>query len=124
MILAKADPTIVENYDRQIIPVAPTAQGIEEELFSLGKQLREELQDTEASVLTVSQKHDLYMDNAMLQRELEVRAPYLDALNVVQGEVMRRIENNEFPSPTDKEILDDTLLITLNGISAGLRNSG
>mmetsp|Transcript_5524 Transcript_5524/g.6371 ORF Transcript_5524/g.6371 Transcript_5524/m.6371 type:complete len:129 (-) Transcript_5524:984-1370(-) len=128
MILAKADPTVVENYDKQLIPVFMQQQAgksdSEDDIIELGKQVRRELKSAGESVLRVSGQRDLNMGNEILSRELEVRTPYLDALNVVQCEVMRRLDNEEFQSEEEKDLLMDGLLVTINGIAAGMRNSG
>mmetsp|Transcript_12049 Transcript_12049/g.30723 ORF Transcript_12049/g.30723 Transcript_12049/m.30723 type:complete len:139 (+) Transcript_12049:3-419(+) len=122
MILAKADSTIVENYDRQLIPGSSHSQ--KDDLFSLGERVRAELQDTQRTVLRISGQHDLNMGNEVLKRELEVRSPYLDSLNVLQAEVMRRLQNGEYESEEERNLLQDCLLITINGVAAGLKNSG
>merc|ERR1712137_1209948 len=85
MIVAKADSTVVENYDKQLIPVAMKrleGQVEKEDLYSLGETMRNDLAQTEKSLLEVSGQSDLNMGNDVLSRELEVRKPYLDALNV------------------------------------------
>jgi len=124
MILSKADPPIAANYDAQLIPGASDNDDVKDSMVELGNAIRESLKRTCGKVLEVSGQSDLNMGNTILQRELEVRSPYLDALNVIQCEVMRRLRQNEFASAEEEAFLRDALLITINGIAAGLRNSG
>mmetsp|Transcript_15075 Transcript_15075/g.26468 ORF Transcript_15075/g.26468 Transcript_15075/m.26468 type:complete len:988 (-) Transcript_15075:7279-10242(-) len=124
MILSKAEPTIAENYDKQLIEKSKSPVTDKDDMLALGLGVRKELMDTKEQVLKISQQEDLFMGNDMLERELAVRAPYLDALNVVQTEVLSRLRNHEFENEDEEAILRDALLITINGISAGLRNSG
>jgi phosphoenolpyruvate carboxylase len=63
----------------------------------------------------------LLEDNPALTRSLRNRGPYIDPLNHLQVELLRR-----FRSGTDdsENRTRRALLITINGIAAGLRNSG
>jgi len=120
MVLAKADTTVAANYDAQLIS---DKMADAKELRALGVQVRQELEAARAHILEISGKKDLNMDNAVLARELEVRSPYLDSLNVMQAEVMRRLRNGEF-TEEEEPVLQDALLTTITGLAAGLRNSG
>jgi phosphoenolpyruvate carboxylase len=57
--------------------------------------------------------------NPTLHRSLETRLPYLDALNLLQADLLQRLRAN----PDDAEALY-AIHLTINGTSAGLRNSG
>ncbi|GBG34623.1 Phosphoenolpyruvate carboxylase [Hondaea fermentalgiana] len=124
MILSKSDPPIAANYDKQLIPGASDDDSVKKDMVELGESIRGSLKRTCNKVLEISGHDDLNMGNEILQRELEVRAPYLDALNVIQCELMRRLRQQEYASPEEEAALRDALLITINGIAAGLRNSG
>ena len=117
MILVKSEPQIAENYDRQLVH--------EEELKALGAQLRANLEQTIQSVLAVSGHSELQENNSLLLRSLLVRNPYVDPLNIIQAELLRRLRiPDNVISDADKDILRDALLITINGIANGMRNSG
>ena len=67
----------------------------------------------------------------LLQRSLRVRNPYVDVLNVIQVEALERLRSNttsgddtEPLGDTERAVLQDILLISINGVAAGLRNSG
>lgn len=53
-----------------------------------------------------------------------LRNAYVDPLNVLQAHVLQRLRNEEFKSEEEKQRLQDALVVTINGISAGMRNSG
>ncbi len=52
-----------------------------------------------------------------------MRNPYVDPLNVLQAEILRRTRDTSLSSD-QKQIVKDALLITMNGISAGMRTTG
>ena len=64
----------------------------------------------------------------LLQRALRLRNPYVDVLNLLQAELLQRkrsIAALAPPAPVaDDEALDDALLVTINGIAAGMQKSG
>lgn len=66
-----------------------------------------------------------------------MRYPYVDPLNVLQAEVMQRLRNfppttaapsegghSTFGGDDTKAILEDTLIVSINGIAQGMKNSG
>jgi len=55
----------------------------------------------------------------VLRRSIDVRNPYVDPLNIVQADVLRR-----FRESSEDAALRDALLVTVNGIAAGMRNTG
>lgn len=117
MILVKSETKIAENYDKQL--VADT------ESLELGRELRERMKQTADAVLQVSGSPYLQANNPALLRSLLVRNPYVDPLNVVQAEVLRRLRDSTLMlSDAERAVLQDALLTTINGIANGMRNSG
>lgn len=110
MVLGKADVPIVKHYDEEL--VAPTRR-------ALGDQLRDELLTTEKYVLVVTGHDKLSDNNKCLRMLIESRLPYLNPLNFLQVEILKRLRND-----TENNKLRDALLITINGIAAGMRNTG
>ena len=109
MVLAKASPEIAARYDR-LVP---------DGLRSLGFDLRARLSETTDAILRVTEHDELIQDNPVLRRSIEVRNPYADPINVVQVEVLRRIrQEGERP-----ELLA-AFAACVNGIAAGMRNTG
>jgi phosphoenolpyruvate carboxylase len=110
MVLAKADPRIAAQYDRALVP---------EELRPLGEKLRARLTRTIEAVLRSTGHRDLLEQNSVLRRSISVRNPYVDPINLVQVEVLRRLRG-----VGEDERLHYALLLTVNGIAAGMRNTG
>jgi phosphoenolpyruvate carboxylase len=110
MVLAKADARIAAHYDRQLVP---------HELRGFGEDLRRRLEETKCHVLAVTGRQRLLADNPVLRRSIDVRNPYVDPINLVQVELLRRLRRDE-----GDERLRHAFLITVNGIAAGMRNTG
>lgn len=109
MVLAKAEPHIAAQYDRLLVP---------DELRPIGAHLRERLARTMELVLQVTGHERLLESNPVLRRSIDVRNPYVDPINLVQAEVLRRYRQNQDAA------LRDAFVVTVNGVSAGLRNTG
>ena len=109
MALAKADGRIAAQYDR-LVP---------HELKDVGRTLRKRLARAVDVVLAVTGHVELIETNAVLRRSIDVRNPYVDPINLVQVELLRRLR----ASDSDAR-LRDALTVTVNGIAAGMRNTG
>jgi phosphoenolpyruvate carboxylase len=109
MTLAKADARIAAQYDRLVPP----------DLRPLGSQLRGRLARATEAVLDVTGHRQLLENNPVLRRSIDVRNPYVDPINLVQVELLRRLRGGE-PDPC----LRDAFVVTVNGIAAGMRNTG
>lgn len=117
MILVKSDSVIAANYDAQLVSDPASV--------ALGKELRHRLDETTSALLQVSGHPSLQSDNAVLLNSLAVRNPYVDPLNVIQAELLRRLRDEKLNyTEEEKKIMQDALLITINGIANGMRNSG
>jgi phosphoenolpyruvate carboxylase len=57
--------------------------------------------------------------NPVLRRSIDVRNPYVDPINLVQIEVVRRLRHGDHDPR-----LHDAFVVTVNGIAAGMRNTG
>ena len=110
MVLAKSDARISEQYDRCLVPT---------ELLPMGDDLRNRLQETGELLMLVMEQKQLLHKNPVLRRSIEVRNPYVDPINLVQVELLKRIRvADENPQ------LREALVATINGIAAGMRNTG
>ena len=110
MVLAKADGDIFGQYITVLVPEA---------LQAFGQELTERLKNTEAAVLAVTGHGELLQENPVLKRSILVRNPYVDPLNLCQIELMRRIRSGD-----EDPVTLNALLVTINGIAAGMRNTG
>jgi phosphoenolpyruvate carboxylase len=110
MVLAKADVQIAKHYDEVLVP---------RERQRVGVALRDELVRTGNCVLAVSGHERLSANNRSLRRLIESRLPFLNPMNMLQVEILKRLRQDQ-----DNTRLRDALLITINGIAAGMRNTG
>ncbi|MDQ3732977.1 MAG: phosphoenolpyruvate carboxylase [Actinomycetota bacterium] len=110
MTLAKTDLSIAARYvDRLVAP----------SLHRLFDVIREEHARTVAQVLAVSGEPELLTSNPVLQQTLRIRDTYLEPLHHLQIELLARQRAGE-----TNPLLARALQLTVNGIAAGLRNTG
>lgn len=109
MILAKAEAVIAAHYDRLLVA---------EELRPVGEDLRRRLGRCIDEIRRVTGHDHLLESNPVLRRSIDVRNPYVDPINVVQAEILRRYR------ASGDEALRDAFVVTVNGIAAGMRNTG
>jgi phosphoenolpyruvate carboxylase len=116
MVLAKSDLAIASRYAELVADV-----GLRDAIFALFKA---EWHDSVGAVLAITGQEALLEGNPSLARSIRNRFPYIDPLNHIQVELLRRHRAR----PADAAAPDDQLVqgihITINGIAAGLRNSG
>ncbi len=111
MVLAKSSIAIASRYAELVPDVA-----LRERIFG---RIRREYDLVIATLLEIMGQNRLLEGNPLLERSVRHRFPYLDPLNHVQVELLKehRAEN------PDEQVLRG-IQITINGISAGLRNTG
>jgi phosphoenolpyruvate carboxylase len=115
MALAKADVGIAAHYDRHLVP--PDQQ-------DLGHTLRTRLHRAISVVLDITGHQHLLEDNPVLRRSIDVRNPYVDPINLLQVELLRRLRASTDAGSNDAVWLRRALLVTINGVAAGMRNTG
>src|SRR4029079_15062741 len=116
MVLAKADSRIAAHYDQVL--ASPDLQ-------QLGTALRDRLSKTTAAVLRVTSREQVLADNPVLRRSIDVRNPYVDPINLVQVELLRRLRAMTGTAPASEvDAVHRALMVTINGIAAGMRNTG
>jgi phosphoenolpyruvate carboxylase len=71
-------------------------------------------------VLAITKQEHLLDRSPVLQRTLDVRAPYIDPLNYLQISLLARHRSNQEMDSLEER----ALLLTINGIAAGLKNTG
>lgn len=118
MVLAKSEPAIAKHYDDLLVT--------DDKAKELGAEVRKIHHDTEQAVLRLADHAELGEDNDLLCRILRVRNPYVDCLNVLQAETLKRLRavpDGEGGSER-KKVLNDALLTTITGIANGMGNTG
>ncbi|GGP22212.1 phosphoenolpyruvate carboxylase [Silvimonas iriomotensis] len=111
MVLAKSDIAIAARYSELV-----RDQDLARRIFG---RIRDEWQRAVDAVLAITGHSQLLGDNPMLARSLDNRLPYLDPLNHLQVELLKRMRAGD-----ESEELQHAVHLTINGIAAGLRNSG
>ncbi len=111
MVLAKSDIAIASRY-AELVADATLRQAI------FGR-LREEWQASIDAVLAITRQQTLLESNPLLARSIRNRFPYIDPLNHVQIELLRRHRAGD----ADPGVVQG-IHLSINGIAAGLRNSG
>jgi len=111
MVLSKSSIAIASRYAELVEDVE-----LRESIFG---RIRAEHQASIDALLSISQQPKLLGSNPMLDRSIRNRFPYIDPLNHVQVGLLRKYRSND----TDEKVLQG-IQLTINGISAGLRNSG
>ncbi|MTD12739.1 phosphoenolpyruvate carboxylase [Nakamurella sp. YIM 132087] len=114
MTLAKTDLDISEMYVRELVPT---------ELHRLFELIREEHTTTVAEVLTLTGGTEMLADQPELKRTLEVREPYLAPISYLQVELLHRLRGVDGGAEPDPD-LQRAMLVTINGVAAGMRNTG
>jgi phosphoenolpyruvate carboxylase len=109
LALAKADGQIAAHYDALLTPP---------ELADIGDDLRQRLSKVEQCLLEVLDQDALLEHSPNLARSLQLRRAYLDPINLIQAELLRRQRLG------DDDELQDALLATVNGVAAGIKNTG
>ncbi|MBE2258359.1 MAG: phosphoenolpyruvate carboxylase [Rhodobacteraceae bacterium] len=111
MVLAKSDIAIAERYSELV-----TNRQLRDAIFP---RLKAEWQASIAALLEITEQSDLLAGNPLLARSIRNRFPYLDPLNHLQIELLKRHRAGE----TDERI-QRAIHHTINGVAAGLGNSG
>jgi len=111
MGLAKADLSIARLYAGLVADEA-----LRERVFGM---IAEEFERTKRVVLRLTGQTRLLERNPMLARSIRLRNPYVDPLSLIQVALLRRKRAGE-----DGVNLNYALAATINGIAAGLRNTG
>jgi phosphoenolpyruvate carboxylase len=114
MVLGKSDMAIAARY-AQLVKDEALRQAIFE-------RIRTEWHASVKALLTLTGQKELLDGNPLLKRSIRNRFPYLDPINHLQVELLKRYRAG--PPQDSDERVPRGLHLTINGIAAGLRNSG
>ncbi len=110
MVLAKSDIAIASRYSELVEP------GLREAIFP---RVRDEWQLSISQLNAILEQDSLLSQNPLLARSIRNRFPYIDPLNHLQIELLKRHRAGDIAP----EVVE-AIHLTINGIAAGLRNSG
>lgn len=114
MIMAKADMSIARHYAGLV-----EDQELAGRIFS---QIEAEFKRATAMIIQICQIDDLLDAQPVLQHAIRQRNPYVDPLSYIQLDLLRRLR--AAPDSNAQEDLETTVLMGINGIAAGLKNTG
>ncbi|MFE0556206.1 phosphoenolpyruvate carboxylase [Paenibacillus sp. NPDC058910] len=115
MALAKADLIIAKEYS-----LMTKDDQARERIFGL---IQEEFNLTKELVLKITGQQDILDNQPVLQESIRLRNPYVDPLSYLQVQLLNELRELREQEQDDPDLLREVLL-TINGIAAGLRNTG
>jgi phosphoenolpyruvate carboxylase len=116
MALAKSDFGIAELYASLV-----EDKGLRKRVYNV---LKDEFELTQKMLLAVTGQQRLLETNPVLERSIRLRNPYVDPMSLIQVELIRRKRVAAAKGEPESAELSRAISATINGISAGLRNTG
>jgi len=116
MALAKSDFGIARLYASLV-----EDEALRNRVFTT---LEAEFNLTRRMVLEITKQKTLLQTNPVLERSIRLRNPYVDPMSLIQVELIRRKRAAIAEGKPDSPELNRAISATINGISAGLRNTG
>lgn len=124
-VLTKADQNIYQLYDKILVP---------EGLQSCGEKIREELNQTIKAILLVTQQDSLIEKNSITHQAISARMPFITPLHVLQVHYLSKFRqmmsewesnlNEKSETPAALGLTSHVLMVTIQGIAAGMQNTG
>jgi phosphoenolpyruvate carboxylase len=115
MVVAKGDFGIAKEYASLVAPGS-----LREDVFG---DLQRRYSQAIGALCDVTGQAHLLDNNATLQRSIQLRNPYVDPMSYIQVEVLRRLRRADL-APEELASLEEVMFLCINGIAAGLRNTG
>ena len=111
MTVAKTDLQVAEKYVQALVP---------DKLRHFFDTIRAEFELTKSELLLLTEKESILGDQPLLARTLAIRDAYLAPLHMLQVTLLSRVR----VASEENQLLRRALLLTINGVAAGLRNTG
>ena len=110
MTLSKSDLKIAKRYVDELL---------DEDALKIYKKILKESQLANISIKNIKKIDELLEDNKILKNTLNIRNAYLDPLSLIQITLMKKLKMRKLNS-----VENNSLLLSVNGLAAGLRNTG
>jgi phosphoenolpyruvate carboxylase len=116
MSLLKADMWIAARYSALVADRGLAA--------TIWAAVESEYARTRDAILAVTGHGELMDGDPVIQRSVQLRNPYVDPLNYLQVAMLRRLRALPDPEGPEADACREVIVLTVNGIAAGLRNTG
>ncbi len=113
--MRKADMSIARVYSSLVKDEALRAR--------IQRELEKEYARSETAVLAITSQRQLLAHEPVLLKSVQLRNPYIDPLNYIQVEMLRRLRSGTL-AKSEEEALRAVVELTINGVSGGLKNTG
>jgi len=114
--MCKADMSIARLYANLV-----EDEAIRTHVFGL---ILDEYERTRSWILEIIEKSQLLDNQPVLQRSIYFRNPYVDPLNFTQIHLLQKLRNLDEPSSKPYQDTLHAIFLTINGVAAGLKNTG
>ena len=111
MTLAKTDLEIAQRYVNALVDPS---------LHKIFEQIKKEFDLTVKELLLMTNEKEILGNQPILARTLQIRDTYLAPIQLLQISLLKRVRAQSEPD----QLLARALLLTINGVAAGLRNTG
>jgi phosphoenolpyruvate carboxylase len=116
LTLLKADMEIASHY-ASLVP----DEAIRARVFD---SIRAEFDRTRKAILAITGQQALLEREPVLSKSVQLRNPYIDPLNYIQVEMIRRLRALSDKTTPEADAIRDVIELTINGVSGGLKNTG
>jgi phosphoenolpyruvate carboxylase len=113
MVISKVDPEISVIYENNLA---------DKSLIRIGKRLRFQF-DALVKLHNKITPQDVIKERKEFRKALFIRNNYTEMLNILQADIMNKLTNKKYKK-IDKKFLDDSLMTSIAGISAAMKNTG
>ena len=113
MVISKVDPEISVIYENNLA---------DKSLIRIGKRLRFQF-DALVKLHNKITPKDVIKERKEFRKALFIRNNYTEMLNILQADIMNKLTNKRYKK-LDKKFLEDSLMTSIAGISAAMKNTG
>ena len=113
MVISKVDPEISVIYENNLA---------DKSLIRIGKRLRFQF-DALVKLHNKITPKDVIKERKVFRKALFIRNNYTEMLNILQADIMNKLTNKKYKK-LDKKFLEDSLMTSIAGISAAMKNTG